>query len=172
MSRVLAYHRPRLGKWAAILWVPLLTLLGTGFRPATLRAEQAKDERQREATDLVNHALRYEAQGRIADRNALLKWALEKMPEFAPAMWHSGLVRLGDKWVPADDVQRLATADKYLSEYRDLRRQFPETIDGQLRLAQWCAKHGLRDQERAHLTKVLQFDADHATARQTLGFVK
>ena len=49
--------------------MPLLTLLATGYRPAILRAEEAKDELRREATDLVNHALRYEAQGRIADRN-------------------------------------------------------------------------------------------------------
>jgi hypothetical protein len=44
-------------------------------------------------------------------------------------------------------------------------------VEGQLQLADWCAKHHLADQERAHLTQVIDLAPDHAVARTRLGFV-
>jgi hypothetical protein len=41
-----------------------------------------------------------------------------------------------------------------------------------LALADWCARHGLPAQERAHLTRVIDQDPNHAVARARLGFVR
>ena len=37
-------------------------------------------------------------------------------------------------------------------------------------LAEWCGKRGLEAQQRAHLTRVLELDPDHAAVREQLGF--
>ena len=36
-------------------------------------------------------------------------------------------------------------------------------------MAKWCGSRGLVGQERAHLTKVIEFDPNHAEARRCLG---
>ena len=59
-----------------------------------------------------------------------------------------------------------------MAAYRKIRASYPLTVAGQMELAQWCAKKKLSDQQRAHLTKVLELDPDHAEARAELGFRK
>jgi hypothetical protein len=44
--------------------------------------------------------------------------------------------------------------------------------DHHWRLAEWCRKHKLADQERVHLERMLAFEPDHAEARARLGFVR
>ena len=89
MPRVIANRRSLFGKQARILSALLLALLIA----APLAAEPSKKDRQRAAADMVVHALSYEAGGNTSQRNELLKWALEKSPNYAPALWHSGFVR-------------------------------------------------------------------------------
>jgi pretoxin HINT domain-containing protein len=99
-----------------------------------------------------------------------LEAALEQTAEFAPARWQLGYVQWDNKWVPFDAVPDLAEAKTALAAYRLARERQPATVEAQLQLANWCARRKLMAQERAHLTKVLELDPDHAEARQRLGF--
>ena len=59
-----------------------------------------------------------------------------------------------------------------MAEYEKVRRQYPDTVQGQLQLADWCRQHGLDAQRKTHLERVLQLDPDQAEARAKLGYHK
>jgi Tfp pilus assembly protein PilF len=130
--------------------------------------QASKSTSQREG--LVALALRSEARGDAAARAELLEDALKASPDDATARWHSGQVRVGDAWMKADAVAEQANEDRRLAEYRKIRDDYPDTVEGQLELAGWCSRRGLEDQKRAHLTKVLELNPNHAGARRELGF--
>ena len=68
------------------------------------------------------------------------------------------------------EMPELSANDRRLKAYHIARDKAEDTPAGQFELAQWCAKRGLEDQERAHLTRVLEIDPNHAEARERLGF--
>ncbi len=86
--------------------------------------------------------------------------------------WGQGEVKWGPRWVPYHDVTMLTIAQPNLDLYERVRQDYPKTAAGQLSLADWCAKRGLKDQERAHLTVVLNFEPDHEAVRARLGFLR
>jgi len=131
-------------------------------------------EKARAAAKLVDETLQREAREGIDDRGASLGPALEQTPTYDPAWWQSGFVYdlKGREWLRWDELAAWASKDEALIEYRKTRGKYPETVDGQVRLARWCGKHKLEEQARAHWTCVLEFDPDHAEARQGLGFRK
>jgi len=124
----------------------------------------AKEERAQAALEAVEQVLRHEIEGNVTDRARLLQTALDQQENHAPARWHSGYVRHGKKWVRFDEIAKSTSDHERLKEYRSLRDSFPKTAKGQLKLANWCRKHRLADQERAHLTAVLELapDKDHS----------
>jgi hypothetical protein len=129
-----------------------------------------KAERTKAAAQLVADALRREIQGTDEERGAMLQSALEQLPDYPPALWHNGYVLNRKKWRKFDEVAELLTDDVRLAAYRRKREKTPDTVEGHLLLAAWCAKRRLTDQQRAHLTRVLHFDPDHAEARRQLGY--
>lgn len=129
-------------------------------------------ERRQAADELVQEALHREIDGRDEERAALLDAAREQVPAYEAALWHQGHVQFYNRWVPANDVPNLAADNVRLIAYYLRRDETPDTLEGHLRLATWCDGRGLDDQARAHLFKVIQFDADHAGARAALGFVR
>jgi len=150
------------------LWGGLL-LCAFGFAVATARGAP-KGARIRAASEAVQKALRCEISGQDEDRNELLQSALDQMADYPPALWQTGQVRHQDKWLKFDELPDLLADDNRLAEYRRRREQTPNTAEGQLALAEWCAKHKLVDQARAHLTALLEIDPDHAQARRLLGY--
>ncbi|GAB6166470.1 hypothetical protein JCM19992_24700 [Thermostilla marina] len=68
-----------------------------------------------------------------------------------------------------DKIERLRPDQR---EYLSIRETTPDTVEGHLELAQWCAEHYLTDERRAELRRVLQLDPDNARARALLGYVK
>ncbi len=55
-------------------------------------------------------------------------------------------------------------------EYEKIRPRYPDTVQGQWDLAQWCLENGLRQQRKDHLQRVIELDPDHADARRALGY--
>lgn len=113
-------------------------------------------------------ALEAEASGQVALRQTLLEQALAAEPESKPAHWHSGQVRLGKNWVNLDEYSKQAQTKPALAQYRELRGKSEPTLESQLQLADFCKRHQLREQERAHLTAVLELESNHADARRRL----
>lgn len=57
-----------------------------------------------------------------------------------------------------------------LEAYEKKKAETPDSIEGNLELAHWCAEHNLLNQRKAHYERVLELDPDNATARRSLGF--
>jgi hypothetical protein len=125
-----------------------------------------------EAEGLVEEALHREIYGQDEKRDELLAKAAQTSPDYSPAHWHRGEVRLDGEWVDSKTAPGLLESDRRLEQYRYFRSQQPDTVAGHLAIAQWCAKRGLEEQEQAHLTRVLLLDTEHAEARRALGFVR
>lgn len=142
----------------------------SGWLAATPTLAADKAERARAASQMVRQALEQEVYGSNADRRRLLDSALDLVPSLTEAFWHAGFVWAYDQWLTADELSDFAAKDRRLAEYRKLRGEYAQTVEGQLALADWCAKRKLIDQHRAHLIKVLELDPDHQQARGQLGF--
>jgi hypothetical protein len=131
-----------------------------------------KAERTRAATEQVAEALFSEIYGQDSQRSELLAAALEQVPDYVPALWHTGHVRQNNRWVKFDEVPKLATEDERLTAYRRARQEYPKTLEGRLALAEWCARKKLLDQQRAHLTEALEINPEHPQARHLSGYRK
>lgn len=58
-------------------------------------------------------------------------------------------------------------------EFEKARSQYPDTAEGQLKLAQWCRDHGLATQRKAVLRHIIDdLDSNNADARRILEYVK
>ncbi|MGH7137096.1 MAG: hypothetical protein ACREHD_15250, partial [Pirellulales bacterium] len=58
------------------------------------------------------------------------------------------------------------------AEYEKVRRDYPDTVEGQLALALWCREHHLPRQRATHLERVVELDANHAEAHRLLGHMR
>src|SRR5208282_3354820 len=149
----------------------ILVSISIGSLPA---AAATKAEKARAAAKLVEETLQREAREGIDDRGPVLEPAREQTPRCEAAWWQIGFVYdlRWREWLRWNELPPRAAKDEALVEYRKTREKRPETVDGQLALAGWCSKHKLEEQARAHWTRVLEFDPDHAEARQRLGYRK
>ena len=150
-------------------WGVVISLAGVAV---TATPAATKGVRIRAAAEAVQQALQCEVRGEDARRQELLQSALEQVPDYPPALWQSGHVQHQNRWVRFDQLPDLLAEDSRLAEYQHRRDKTPNTVDGQLALARWCAEHKLDDRARAHLTAVLEIDPQHPQARQLLGFRK
>jgi hypothetical protein len=99
--------------------------------------------------------------------------ALKQSPEYAPARWHLGYFKDERRgWLKFDEYAAISKVANLLARYERERAAAADTPAGQLALADWCAENKLAEQERAHLTRMIDLAPDHAAARQRLGFVR
>lgn len=70
------------------------------------------------------------------------------------------------------EIQKLVTESPSLSEYRRRAPAVSDSVESQLALAMWCRDHGLGDQLRQHLERVIDLDPNHQQARSLLGYQK
>ena len=59
-----------------------------------------------------------------------------------------------------------------MTEYDKIRPTYPDTVEGQWKLAQWCHEHELATQGKTHLRRVIELDPDNVDARRLLGYSK
>ena len=111
---------------------------------------------------LVEEALHREVYGLQSDRDHLLVSALQRNPDYAPARWHQGFVSYRGNWKRAADIPQLLSKNAAFVEYGQRRLEFADDLDGNLSMANWCRRYHLTAQERAHLSRVLDF---HQTTR-------
>ncbi len=148
------------------LWL-LVGLLVAVTQPVRIHA--ATGDEQSRAEELVQEALHREIYGLADQREQLLDHAARTSPNYPPSMWHRGYIQCRGQWLRADQYDQIGK-DPRLTAYWKIRQDYDDTPDGQLKLAAWCGRHGLADQQRAHLTQVLNLDPNHRLAREQLGF--
>lgn len=69
--------------------------------------------------------------------------------------WHAGYLISGRRWLPYEASVATGNDSIQLDEYRELREKLSDHPHGQWKLANWCRKTGMVDQERVHLLRVL-----------------
>lgn len=154
----------------SLVWMLVVSCL-LKFTPASFGGESdSSNKPELVSAELVRQALQREISGANSERGALLQRAIDQNPDFAPARWHTGHVRVGNQWISIEDVPSQATDQQRLLQYRRRRSRTRDTVRAQLGLAEWCLQQGLSSQARAHFTKVLELEPDHVEARTRLGF--
>ena len=89
------------------------------------------------------------------DRREILRPVARPQNDPNPVWWQSGYLQSGKQWLPFEASASDESSVSRLNEYRSLRAQLSEQPHGQWKLATWCRKNGLPDQERVHLLRVL-----------------
>ncbi len=75
-----------------------------------------------------------------------------------------------DLTLRADQVRGMDRVTPQRLDYETLRHRAPDTVEGQLALAKWCASQQLMDEQRTHLERVIELDPNQAEARSLLGY--
>lgn len=148
-----------------IIFISGLALLTGVSEGADLRSDPIKSS---EAQRLVQEALQAEVDGNSHLRDTLLKRAAELDAAHPPARWHSGEVRIDGKWLSIEDAERTTNAAGVVAKYRELRQAVGGSLVGEVRLATWCRKNHLTEQEHLHWWNVLQLAPSHKQARRRL----
>lgn len=76
----------------------------------------------------------------------------------------------GEVTVDAKQVKQIVPQNAAEAEYDRIRPTYPDTVDGQWELAQWCLNHSLTKQRNVHLERIIALDSDHKLARAGLGY--
>lgn len=120
----------------------------------------------------LQQVLAAESKGGAVSREEQLAEVIEAEPDYAPARWSAGYLEHHKTWAKFNAATQADREHAKLADYRRLRDECTDTAKEHLTLANWCAQHGLREQERAHLLRVLDLNPSHIELRQRLGMVE
>jgi hypothetical protein len=69
-------------------------------------------------------------------------------------------------------VEKVVSTRPEMAEYEKIRSDYPDTVEGQWNLAEWCKEHRLDSLRKTHLRRVLELDPENTQARRLLGYNK
>ena len=109
------------------------------------------------ATEAVERLLEKESQSATAslDRRDALKQESRPVSDPDSVWWQAGFVHSGGHWLPYEKSVAAGEQAAKVEEYRSQRAAFAHEPHGRWKLANWCRKNGMLDQERVHLIQVL-----------------
>ena len=142
--------------------VAVLMLAGVNLSRA---AEPDESER---AADLVTSALAAEVAGDTQARDERLYDARRQNAEFAPAHWHSGMIKIDGQWTTLPSAELKAKHDPLRESYREQRAKVDGSENSLAALARWCDRQGLPEQARAHWFHVLLINSNNQDALSAL----
>lgn len=119
--------------------------------PAAILAASPSPKTPGSSKGLVQAALVAELNGNRERRSDLLSRALARDPNFAPARWQAGFVRVGERWLTVEAATSDARRVGLVSRYREWRDEVQPNAPAHLELADWCARVGLKEEARVHL---------------------
>ena len=141
-----------------VLSFSLTILVLCSSRPATAN----------DAETLADKAMRAAVNGDPQSRSELLVRALSEDPNDESARWQAGYIRQAGKWIPVRAAESLNAVDQRIVQYEKLRDRVPDTLAGNVALAQWCRRNQLSEREQMHWRNVIQLDRNHQQARTRL----
>lgn len=74
--------------------------------------------------------------------------------------------------VPRTEIEEHIRQTPAELEYDKIRTRYPDTVEGQWELAEWCREHNLPQQRETHLRRLLELDPDNVRVRAILGYTK
>ncbi len=115
------------------------------------------------AVDAVQELLQTESQAENSaiDRREALELGSRSDADAGSLWWQAGYIQSGKHWRRYEETVAIGEDASLLDAYREQRAELSDRPHGQWRLANWCRKNGLLDQERVHLLQVLA-DRDQA----------
>lgn len=111
------------------------------------------DENSRLA-ELVKIGLQAELAGNSESRELHLQAALDIEPDYAPAHWQLGKVRVGEEWLPVAKASAAISKTPRYSLYRAQRDELDGSVKKELALARWCEQEGMKDRAEYHYARV------------------
>jgi hypothetical protein len=87
-----------------------------------------------------------------------------------PQQYEIAIAGGGKLTLDASQVQQALVKDVAETAYDRIRSRYPDTVEGQWQLAEWCREHGLKNLRQQHLRRVVQLEPDHVDARHGLGY--
>ena len=124
----------------------------------TVSAQAASRPKTTSTPDTVKDVLQSESliTSLSVDRRETLHPGTRPQNDSVSIWWQSGYVRSGKHWLPYEELAVGDPSEAKLDEYRSLRAELLEDPHGSWKLATWCRKNSLFDQERVHLLQVLE----------------
>lgn len=77
----------------------------------------------------------------------------------------------GDMILPADFVTEVIAKSPQQRHYEAILPQMPPDVEGNWKMAEWCASNDLPVQREHHLQQILALDPGHVDARHALGYI-
>ena len=74
----------------------------------------------------------------------------------------------GEVELTKDQVKEVIRQNPRELEYEKIRPKYPDTVEGQWALAQWCLEQKLTEARKRHLQRVVELEPDHKAARAGL----
>lgn len=147
------------------IWLALFVIgaasVGAEFATAAEKGAPTSDR-------LLASAAQAEIAGDAATRDAILRNAIQVDPNSRPARWQLGQIEVNGQWQPVEAAQKSAASDPRQREYVALRNGQGDTPQGQLALARWCDKKGLKEEARFHWMSVLSVNPNFEEAFRAL----
>ena len=75
----------------------------------------------------------------------------------------------GQVTIHSDQIKQIIPQSAAELEYEKVRPTYPDTVQGQWELAQWCRERGLVKERKVHLERIVELDPNHLDARRALG---
>lgn len=76
----------------------------------------------------------------------------------------------GQLTLESASVDRVESLNPREAEYAAIRHKYPDTIEGQWELSEWCRENFLNAEREFHLRRIVELDADNEQARRALGY--
>ncbi len=157
---------PRL-LWSSVCFLTLIFNM-PAFAAKVKEKSPPPDENSRPA-ELVKIGLEAELAGNRESRQLHLQAALDIEPEYAPAHWHLGAVRVGEEWMPVAKASVAISKSPQYSFYRAKRIELDGSLKRELNLARWCAKEGMHDRAQFHYSLLLHHpEINESTAKEAI----
>ena len=151
-------------------WAAGLLVVGWGAMPAmAAELETPSPGNLKNAPHLVESALEAELAGDAAARRELVEQALDADADYAPARWQKGEIKFQGSWKTPEEVAAVVNRDQRWADYKQQRAASDESPAAHAKLAQWCQRQGLADEERYHWANVLLAAPNHQQARERMG---
>jgi hypothetical protein len=78
----------------------------------------------------------------------------------------------GQITLAASQVEQVLNRRPEEEEYEKIRPAYPDTVEGQWALAEWCRQRKLPVERETHLKRIIELDPNQPDARRALGYVQ
>lgn len=151
--------------------VAFLAVMTSGILTAANKLEPLQTPESRQVHGLLKSEPR--SMNGVNHRREFLEPEARPVNEPDCVWWQAGYVKTGREWKPYEKSVAEGNEASKLQQYREERVTAAKLPHSEWKLANWCRKNGLLDQERVHLMRALasgDSGIDRSAAFERLGY--